>query len=115
MSRGRKACRHYVHADDIVLNTQTIFMKKWINDRAAVNDKKRLETLYLEEARPASDLFPDGRLEPHEGPRLHSVCRPWKDRHQVTETVRQKPRAEASRLAKAPDKARELYGRYPLT
>jgi hypothetical protein len=52
-----------------------------------VNDKKRLETLYLEKARPASDLFPAGRLEPHEGPRLHSVCRPWKIGIEVTETV----------------------------
>ena len=76
------------------------------------NNKKLLETAYLEEARQASTLFPEGRLEPQEIPDFVLFAEHRKIGIEVTELCREEPRAEAGRLSKVPDKARELYSRY---
>lgn len=76
------------------------------------NKKKRIETIYMEEARRASTLFPAGRLQPHEIPDFLLFA----DRTigvEVTELCREEPRAEAGRLSKVPDRAKVLYAQRP--
>ena len=77
------------------------------------NNKKRIETVYMEEARRASALFPAGRLEPHEIPDFLLFADGGTIGIEVTELCREEPRPEAGRLSKIPDRARELYTRYP--
>jgi hypothetical protein len=70
--------------------------------------KKELETHYLEEARRASAIFPAGKLEPHEKPDLLLKADHGKIGIEITELCREKPRAEAGRLAKVPGKAKAI-------
>jgi hypothetical protein len=79
---------------------------------ASANTKKRIETHYMEEARRASSVFPVGKLEPHEKPDF-LLFADKKIGIELTELCREEPRAEAGRLSKVPDKAQELYGRFP--
>jgi hypothetical protein len=73
--------------------------------------KKQVEAQYMDEARRASSIFPDGMLVPHEKPDflLHAGRRIIGI--EVTELCPEEPRAEGGRLAKVPDKARECYSR----
>src|SRR5438128_2708979 len=77
------------------------------------NNKKRIETIYMEEARRASTVFPAGKLEPHEIPDFLLSADRGKIGIELTELCREEPRAEAGRLTKVPDKAKELYDRLP--
>jgi hypothetical protein len=79
----------------------------------SANNKKRVETIYMEEARRASTLFPAGRLEPHEIPDFLLFANRGSIGIEVTELCREEPRTEAGRLSKIPDKAKEFYVRYP--
>ena len=75
--------------------------------------KKELEANYLEEARRASTIFPTGKLEPHEKPDFLLHADRSKIGIEVTELCREKPRAEAGRLAKVPEKAKAIYDGRP--
>jgi hypothetical protein len=78
-----------------------------------LSPKKRLEIHYMQEARRASSIFPAGELVPYEMPDfvLHASGRSLGI--EVTELCREEPRAEAGRLARIPDKAKERYSRIP--
>ena len=76
------------------------------------NNKKAIETAYLEEARRASTVFPLGRLEPQEIPDFVLCAGDRKIGIEVTELCREEPRAEAGRLSKVADRAREIYCSY---
>ncbi len=80
---------------------------------APPNNKKRVETVYVEEASHASALFPVGRLEPQEIPDFVLFTEHGQIGIEVTELCREAPRAEAGRLSKVPDRAREIYSGYP--
>ncbi len=71
--------------------------------------KKRVERHYLEEARRASAIFPPGKVEAHERPDFLIHTPGGNIGIEVTELCREEPRAEAGRLSKIPDKAKELY------
>jgi hypothetical protein len=77
------------------------------------DQKKRVEELYLEEARDVSTIFPDGKLEPHERPDFLIATDHGRLGIEVTELCREEPRAEAGRLSKVPEKARLLYETLP--
>ncbi|HXJ91627.1 MAG TPA: hypothetical protein VMT20_01955 [Terriglobia bacterium] len=77
------------------------------------NNKKRIEAHFMEEARRACAVFPAGELKPHEKPDFLLLTDRGKLGIEVTEICREDPRAEAGRLSKIPDKAKELYSRYP--
>jgi hypothetical protein len=78
---------------------------------ASEQEKKRKETVYLEEARRASSLFPSGKVVPHEKPDflLHADGRTIGI--EVTELCREGPRAEGGKLAKVADAAKLRYSR----
>jgi hypothetical protein len=78
-----------------------------------LNRKKRVESHYMDEARRASSIFPSGELIQHERPDFLLQTDGMTIGIEVTELCGQEPRAEAGRLAKVLDKARERYGRLP--
>ncbi|MGH9614156.1 MAG: hypothetical protein ACRD4P_13865 [Bryobacteraceae bacterium] len=78
-----------------------------------VDRKKRIETQYVEEARRASSIFPGGKLDPHEKPDFLLSADHGTIGIEVTELCREEPRAEAGRLGKVPDRAKEIYDRFP--
>jgi len=75
--------------------------------------KKLIETHYVEEARRASSVFPPGTPKPHEIPDFLLLTGSSKLGIEVTELCREDPRAEAGRLLKIPDNAKEIYTSYP--
>ncbi len=75
--------------------------------------KKRVELQYLEEARRASSVFPQGDFRPHERPDFLLATESGALGIEVTELCREAPRAEAGRLAKVHGRARALYSRRP--
>jgi len=77
----------------------------------AVDRKKRVEKHYTEEARRASPIFPKGELVAHERPDFLLRLDNGTIGIEVTELCREEPRAEASRLAKIPERAKARYSR----
>jgi len=73
------------------------------------NDKKLIETLYLEEVRRASSMLPSGDLVGRERPDflLHAEGRTIGI--EVTELCREEERAEGGKLSKVADRAKALY------
>lgn len=71
--------------------------------------KKRIERRYIEEARRASQIFPPGELVPHEKPDFLLRADSGTTGLELTELCREKPRAEAGRLAEVPEKAKKRY------
>ncbi len=67
----------------------------------------------MQEARRASSIFPAGKLVSHEAPDFVLHAKTGSIGIEVTELCREVPRAEAGRLARIPDKAKERYGRFP--
>ncbi len=65
------------------------------------NNKKWVETVYVEEACHASTLFPVGRLEPQEIPDFVLFTEHRKIGIEVTELCREAPRAETGHLSKS--------------
>src|ERR1039457_3651261 len=70
---------------------------------------KHIETTYMEEARQASSIFPNGELVPHENPDFLLHTNSGSIGIEVTELCREEPRAEAGRLRKVPEKAHATY------
>jgi hypothetical protein len=81
----------------------------------ALDRKKRIEKLYVEEARRASLVFPGGDLVPHENPDflLPTECGAYGI--EVTELCRERPRTEAATLSRIPRKAKALYNSFAGT
>src|SRR6266446_4331356 len=75
------------------------------------NSKKALETHYMEEARRASSIFPQGELVSFEKPDFLLRTESGTIGIEETELCREDPRAEASRLSKVPAKAKAIYDR----
>jgi hypothetical protein len=75
----------------------------------AVDRKKLIERLYVEEARRTSSVFPSGALLPYENPDflLHNGSEIYGI--EVTELCRERPRTEAATLSKVPKRAKALY------
>ena len=72
--------------------------------------KKLIEHSYVDEARRASSIFPEGKLVPHENPDfLLRTDAGTIIGVEVTELCREEPRATAGRLTKIPAKAKEQY------
>jgi hypothetical protein len=76
---------------------------------SADSEKKRTESVYLEEARRASSIFPTGDLLPYERPDFLLRCDERTIGIEVTELCREGPRAEGGKLAKVAEKAKERY------
>jgi hypothetical protein len=70
-----------------------------------MDDKKRIERLYLDRARVACSLFPEGEPEPHEP--LDFLF--GKLGIEITELCEQEQRAEGARLSHVVPKARKMY------
>jgi hypothetical protein len=75
----------------------------------AIDRKKRIETLYVEEARRASLIFPDGDLISHENPDFLLPTDTETYGIEITELCRERPRTEAATLSRIPNKAKALY------
>jgi hypothetical protein len=73
--------------------------------------KKRKERQYIEEARRASPIFPQGELVRYEKPDFLLHADRGTTGIELTELCREGPRAEAGRLAKAPKEAKKRYSR----
>jgi len=71
--------------------------------------KKRVEWAYVEEARRASSVIPDGNLVAHERPDFLLYADDRTIGIEVTELCRQNPRAEGAMLARVADRARHRY------
>jgi hypothetical protein len=71
--------------------------------------KKRIEKLYVEEARGVSSLFPKGELIPHENPDFLLSQGSEYLGIEITELCRERPRLEAATLARIPEKAKASY------
>ncbi|HWQ54660.1 MAG TPA: hypothetical protein VN442_13330 [Bryobacteraceae bacterium] len=71
--------------------------------------KKRIERIYLEEARRASSIIPKGELVPHERPDFLLRADGRTLGIEVTELCREKPRAEGGKLAKVAGRANDRY------
>jgi hypothetical protein len=71
--------------------------------------KKRIEMLYVEEARRASLIFPVGNLVPHENSDFLLSIDSGTFGIEVTELCRERPRTEAATLSRIPKKAKALY------
>ncbi len=78
---------------------------------ASEAEKKRIETVYLEEARRASALFPSGVAVPHERPDFLIQVDARTIGIEVTELCREGPRAEGGKLSKVASQAKERYNR----
>jgi hypothetical protein len=76
---------------------------------SVLNRKKRIEKLYVEEARSAYQAFPVGELIPHENPDFLLVAGSKIYGIEVTELCREQPRTEAATLSRVPSKAKVLY------
>jgi hypothetical protein len=76
-----------------------------------MNEQKRIELGYLEEARRASRLFPAGDPVPHENPDFLLVNRSLGI--EVTELCHHEPRTEGARLDKILPKAKKRYDAHP--
>jgi len=72
-------------------------------------EKKRIETVYLEEARRASALFPSGVAVPHERPDFLIQGDARTIGIEVTELCRERPRAEGGKLSKVAPQAKQRY------
>jgi hypothetical protein len=79
--------------------------------QGVVDDKKRVELAYLEEARRASSIFPPGELVPHERPDFLLPTATGKIGIEVTELCREAERREGARLHNVPRKAQAYYRR----
>jgi hypothetical protein len=75
----------------------------------AIDRKKRIEKLYVEEARSASLIFPRGDLIPYENPDFLLSTGSETYGIEVTELCRERPRTEAATLSRIPKKAKALY------
>lgn len=75
----------------------------------AIDRKKRIEKLYVEEARSASLIFPGGDFIPHENPDFLLPTGSEIYGIEVTELCRERPRTEAATLSRIPKKAKVLY------
>ena len=75
----------------------------------AIGRKKRIEKLYVEEARSVSLIFPGGDLIPHENPDFLLSTGSETYGIEVTELCRERPRMEAATLSRIPKKAKALY------
>src|SRR5712691_8149449 len=76
-----------------------------------MNSQKRIELGYLEEARRASSIFPQGELLPHENPDWLVKDSPLGI--EVTELCHHEPRSEGARLDKILPKAKKLFDAHP--
>ncbi len=77
-----------------------------------IHRKKRIELHYLEEARSASLIFPQGAVIPHERPDFLLPNARGTIGIEMTELCREEPRAENGRLRKVPERARARYSRH---
>ncbi len=75
----------------------------------SLSRKKLAERCYVEEARRSSSIFPRGELVAQERPDFLLHGDEATIGIEVTELCREEPRAEAGRLAKAPDRAKAIY------
>jgi hypothetical protein len=80
---------------------------------SAADEKKRIERLYLEEARQASVLLPSGDLVAHERPDFLLHAAGGIVGIEVTELCREEDRAEGGKLSKVAGKAKVLYNSMP--
>jgi len=85
--------------------TMEMFMAGSAEDR-----KKRVETIYVEEARRVSSMFPAGALVPHERPDFLLSADEGTIGIEVTELCREAPRAEGAKLSKVAA-AKQRYDR----
>jgi hypothetical protein len=76
---------------------------------SAAAEKKRIETLYLEEARRVSTIFPSGELIPHERPDFLIEAKGRTIGIEVTELCREEERADGGKLSKVAGRAKALY------
>jgi hypothetical protein len=75
--------------------------------------KKRIEKLYVEEARSASFIFPNGDLISRENPDFLVSTGSGIHGIEVTELCREQPRTQAATLSTVPRKAKRLYHDLP--
>src|SRR5215831_15545087 len=73
--------------------------------------KKRIETIYLEEARRAPSIFPAGAVVAHERPDFLLQADGRTIGIEVTELCREEPRAEGGKLSKVAAAANARYDR----
>lgn len=78
---------------------------------AAEDRKKRVETLYLDEARRTSSIFPTGVPVPHERPDFLLFAEGRTIGIEVTELCREAPRAEGAKLSMVAGTAKQRYDR----
>src|SRR5436190_23283077 len=75
--------------------------------------KKEIERIYLDEARKASVIFPDGEPTPHEPLDFLFHSEAGTLGIEITELCEEEPRHEAARLGYVAPKAQRLYGKRP--
>src|SRR3954466_3868093 len=76
---------------------------------ASRSPKKRIESLYMDEARRVSSIFPIGELVPYEKPDFLLRVQGGMLGIEVTELCRQEQRAEGGKLAKVAERAQVRY------
>lgn len=76
---------------------------------ASGKQKKRVETIYVEEARRTSQVIPRGELLPHERPDFLLRADGRTLGIEVTELCREEPRAEGAKLANVAGQAKRRY------